>query len=263
LSSRAMALIGLRMMPTFPSPPLKFRTVGFPQYGFKASMSAGACQGSGEVKSAPDIPSTPLCCSPTFARVRAANASWALSPTRPTPPRATVQAAMTALPQGSLAPARVLLSPSIVAYYDPIRQSGEHATISRPCRLYVAPSLCGSASATRETFPTFTAVLSTRAIDHTPVGPSRCPVARLRSGTRLPRLQNESPPTTSVSASNTRREEHFGAASFASCYGSRVCLALLTGYRTDGITCVPPIRSEGLSPPLLASVVADRRWESG
>jgi hypothetical protein len=248
-----MALIGLRMMPTFPSPPLKFRTVGFPQYGFKASMSAGACQDSGEVKSSPDMRSSPPCCSPTFARLRAADTTWALGPTCSTPPRAAVRAARAALPQGSLAPVRVLLSRAISAYYDPIRQSREHATISRHCRLYAAPSLCGSASATRETFPTFTAVLSTRAIDHTPVGPSRCPVARLRSGTRLPRLQNESPPTTSVSASNTRREEHFGAASFASCYGSRVCLALLTGCRTDGITCVPPILLRTLSPPLLAS----------
>jgi hypothetical protein len=31
-----MARTGLRMMPTFPSPPLKFRTAGFPRYGFKA-----------------------------------------------------------------------------------------------------------------------------------------------------------------------------------------------------------------------------------
>jgi hypothetical protein len=29
------------MMPTFPLPPLKFRTVGFPQYGFKAGISGG------------------------------------------------------------------------------------------------------------------------------------------------------------------------------------------------------------------------------
>jgi hypothetical protein len=29
-------------MPTFPPLPLKFRTVGFPQSGFKASMSGGA-----------------------------------------------------------------------------------------------------------------------------------------------------------------------------------------------------------------------------
>ncbi len=37
-----MARTGLRMMPTFPSSPLKFRTAGFPQYGFKAGLSAGA-----------------------------------------------------------------------------------------------------------------------------------------------------------------------------------------------------------------------------
>jgi len=39
MSGKAMALIGLRMMPTFPSPPLKFRTAGFPRYGFKAGIS--------------------------------------------------------------------------------------------------------------------------------------------------------------------------------------------------------------------------------
>ncbi len=41
-SGRRMARTGLRMMPTFPSSPLKFRTAGFPQYGFKAGVSAGA-----------------------------------------------------------------------------------------------------------------------------------------------------------------------------------------------------------------------------
>jgi hypothetical protein len=39
LSGKAMARTGLRMMPTFPLPPLKFRTAGFPQYGFKAGLS--------------------------------------------------------------------------------------------------------------------------------------------------------------------------------------------------------------------------------
>jgi len=37
-----MARIGLRMMPPFPWSPLKFRTAGFPQYGFKAGVSGGA-----------------------------------------------------------------------------------------------------------------------------------------------------------------------------------------------------------------------------
>jgi hypothetical protein len=224
-----MALIGLRMMPTFPSPPLKFRTAGFPRYGFKASLSVGAFQRCNELKSTPDMRSSSRCSSPAFARFRAPNGLWAQSPTRRTPRRAAVHAASAALPQGSLAPARVVLSRALLAYYDPIRRSRGHATISRQGRLYVAPSLCGSASATRETFPTFTAVLSTRAIDHTPVGPRCRPVARAHRDARLPRFQNESPPTTSVSASYLRREEHFGAASFALGYGPRVCLALLTG----------------------------------
>jgi hypothetical protein len=36
-----MARTGLRMMPTFPSSPLKFRTAGFPRYGFKAGCQTG------------------------------------------------------------------------------------------------------------------------------------------------------------------------------------------------------------------------------
>jgi hypothetical protein len=60
------------------------------------------------------------------------------------------------------------LSRPILAYSDPIRRSRRHAAISRPGRLYAAPSLCGSTSATRETFPTFPATLSIRAVDPTP-----------------------------------------------------------------------------------------------
>ena len=55
-SSRTMARTGLRMMPTFPSSPLKFRTAGFPRYGFKASLSDGACLPRVAVKLAPSIP---------------------------------------------------------------------------------------------------------------------------------------------------------------------------------------------------------------
>jgi hypothetical protein len=42
MSGGTMARTGLRMMPTFPSSPLKFRTAGFPQYGFKAGFSGRA-----------------------------------------------------------------------------------------------------------------------------------------------------------------------------------------------------------------------------
>ena len=38
---RTMARTGLRMMPTSPWSPLKFRKAGFPCYGFKAGMSDG------------------------------------------------------------------------------------------------------------------------------------------------------------------------------------------------------------------------------
>jgi hypothetical protein len=40
-----VARTGLRMMPTFPPLPLKSRTAGFPQYGFKVGISDGpSCQ---------------------------------------------------------------------------------------------------------------------------------------------------------------------------------------------------------------------------
>jgi len=43
-SGRTMARTGLRMMPTSPSSPLKFRAAGFPRHGFKAGLSGGpAC----------------------------------------------------------------------------------------------------------------------------------------------------------------------------------------------------------------------------
>src|SRR3982751_4696418 len=38
-SGKAMARTGLRMMPTFPLPPLKFRTASFHRYGLKAGLS--------------------------------------------------------------------------------------------------------------------------------------------------------------------------------------------------------------------------------
>ena len=99
--------------------------------------------------------------------------------------------------------------PLPLAYYDPIRQSRGHAATSQPCCLYAAPSLCGSAEATHETFPTFAAVLSTRAIDHTPVGPWCSPVV---FAPRVPGCLEFEPsrhPQASGSASNSRRRIHF------------------------------------------------------
>ena len=186
-----MARTGLRMMPTFPSPPLKFRTAGFPQYGFKASMSDRAFPQARNLKPAPGIRSLPRSLLLPFARFHVRGSPGSVSK--------TIQASacrcaggLPSLPQGSLAPVRVMLSRSILAYYSPMRQSRRHAATSRPLRLYAAPSLCGSASATRETFPTFAAVLSLHAADPTPVVHRAFPLYS-HSGSRLPRIISESP----------------------------------------------------------------------
>jgi hypothetical protein len=62
-----MARTGLRMMPTSPSPPLKFRTVGFPQYGYKASLSGGTCQTTSRAKvdSRRTLDDSPVCLHPS------------------------------------------------------------------------------------------------------------------------------------------------------------------------------------------------------
>src|SRR5229473_2666 len=49
---------GLRMMPTFPPPPLSFRTAGFPQYGWKVGLSGSAFPRVAQVKPAPGMPCT-------------------------------------------------------------------------------------------------------------------------------------------------------------------------------------------------------------
>jgi len=99
LSGKAMALIGLRMMPTFTSPPLKFRTAGFPQYGFKAGISDKAFPKTGFA-----FVLRAHCCHrvlPALCQGRCAIRHLRASgPSRSTP--------------GALAPVRVMLSRSII-----------------------------------------------------------------------------------------------------------------------------------------------------
>ena len=127
-----MARTGLRMMPTFPSPPLKFRTAGFPQYGFKASMSDRAFLQARNLKPAPGIRSLPRSLLLPFARFRHRRSPGSVSKTIGA---STCRCAggLPSLPQGSLAPVRVVLSRSINAYYSPMRQSHRHAATSRLC----------------------------------------------------------------------------------------------------------------------------------
>ena len=55
-SGRIEARTGLRMMPTFPRSPLRFRKAGFPRYGSKAGISDGAFPDRASVKLAPSMP---------------------------------------------------------------------------------------------------------------------------------------------------------------------------------------------------------------
>ena len=126
-----MARTGLRMMPTFPSSPLKFRTVSFPQSGFKASLSGRACPDGGAVEPAPGMPATSSGLHRPFARVRRGTPLPGSESRRARASACRCARDRVSLPQGSLAPVRVMLSRSIIAYYDPIRQSRRHAAISR------------------------------------------------------------------------------------------------------------------------------------
>src|SRR6202140_721039 len=97
-SGRAKARSGLRRMPTFPLPSLKFRTAGFPQYGFKAGVSDRAFpfepSSRGQVGHCPSC--SPL---PSFdpRSVPGDVARWSPS----------VRAAAAALPQGPSLPTRL------------------------------------------------------------------------------------------------------------------------------------------------------------
>jgi hypothetical protein len=106
------------MMPTFPSPSLKFRTVGFPQYGFKAGMSKGTFLDTIRVKPAPSMPHREASLSPFFAcSLRRKKLGSEPKHYRRRACRHSRDSA--SLPQGSSAPVRVMLSHTISAYTTP------------------------------------------------------------------------------------------------------------------------------------------------
>jgi len=100
-------------MVTFPVPSLKFRTVGFPEYGFKAGLSDGAFLQRRVVKSAPDIPTAPRSLHPSFVHPVVPTTSR----TEPREPDSVIHrhASNSMLYPRALAPVRVMLSRSIHA----------------------------------------------------------------------------------------------------------------------------------------------------
>ena len=93
-SGRTMARTGLRMMPTFPSSPLRFRTAGFPRYGSKAGRSVGAFPGEAD-RSTPHHSLRPTFVSPPVVRL-----AFALSRSTALTERHRRASGLTALPQG-------------------------------------------------------------------------------------------------------------------------------------------------------------------
>jgi hypothetical protein len=218
------------MMPTFPSPPLKFRTVGFPQYGFKASMSDRACRPRGPVKRVPRIPRSPKTFTLPFAHGDHRPTHLAQRPGQGGLVGGRCLRGPASLPQGSLAPAGVVLSPALHAYYDPIRQSRRHAATSPSLQAYTPRRRC--AGTPRQ--PARPSLLSLPHCPHVPSTlrrgsepPSRYAVARCQASSASQKVATHKMP---ASASNARRGDVLGAASFALCCGPCVCLALQAGY---------------------------------
>lgn len=113
-----MARTGLRMMPTFPPPPLSFRTVGFPQYGWKAGLSGGACPVGTSVKPAPGIPVMTSGLPPPFVfAVAAGNSTLCVVDLRAVEHR-RASGCYRSTP-GALARVRVILSRSVITYSAP------------------------------------------------------------------------------------------------------------------------------------------------
>jgi hypothetical protein len=143
------------------------------------------------------------------------------------------------LPQGSLAPVRVVLSRSIVAYYDPMRQSRRHAATSRLCaytqRLRCAGAPRRPARPSLLSLPCFPCMPST--LPRWSIVRSRC------TRTMLPDFLELLPSrltTSPVSASNYRR-----GSPFRSCIVrfmlQPACLPSPPGWlRRDEVICSSP-----------------------
>ena len=99
------------MKPTFPSPSLKFRTAGFPQYGFKAGMSDGAFPFDA-------WPTRRTVCLRPSCSPLASLESPCCAGERGAPEHRRSSGVCHSAP-GALAPVRVLLSQSITAYSAP------------------------------------------------------------------------------------------------------------------------------------------------
>jgi len=191
------------MMPTSPPSPLKFRTVGFPQYGFKASRSDPACPARPELKPAPGIRSGPR----WFAMVLRAPAGYLTHTSSAASPVGQVGDVFTA---GHAADPR---GPWLRSGFCCLRSSSltptPSASLAGTARLHRSAYTRGLRCAGAPRRPARPSRLSLPVCPHVPRtlrrwGRRRFPLCS-DGGTRLPRIRRGSPPTRLASASHAWR----------------------------------------------------------
>ncbi len=258
-----MARTGLRMMPTSPSPPLKFRTVGFPQYGYKASLSDGAFQTSprAEVDSRHTLAASPVCPHPSRTRrPRHLVGSESHLPGRCARRCASDIRRSTPGVLGSGASCAVSRHPRVLR---------PHPSVSQARDDFAAVPFIRRAFAVRERLGDPRDLPYFRCCPvhtcHRPYAGGFEMLSRYctHRDPRLPRFRSESPPTSARLC-----QQYPTGVLFRRCIVRFMlrpaCLPRPPDWLdTDGITCVPSMLLRTLSPPLLAPVVTVRRWESG
>jgi hypothetical protein len=216
------------MMPTFPSSPLRFRTVGFPQYGSKVNMSSRACPKECQLKPVPGIR--------VHSRGLLHSSQWV--PRQETRFRVQIDSGFP-LPlckRLHLFTPGALGSGKSYVVSSPHRLLRPHAPVPRARHDFAVLPLIRNAFAVRERLsdPRDLPYFYCRAFHacRRPYsGGPRCPPVStctsvpgflLKSGSR--HLQNPSLPAIPDGVID------FGAASFTLCCGLYVCLALQAGY---------------------------------
>jgi len=127
-----MARTGLRMMPTSPLSPLRFRTAGFPRYGSKAGLSDGAFPNLGPVKPAPGMPFTRLRFASVLRAVRPQRFRHRSEPVASCVVKHRHASDTCRFTPGALAPVRVIVSRSIITYPAPSAPLAGTSHLHRP-----------------------------------------------------------------------------------------------------------------------------------
>ena len=225
-SGRAMARTGLRMMPTFPSPSLKFRTAGSPQYGFKASLSGRACPSASTVKPAPGMPAPAASLSRPVARFRTGAMPWLCVQASPGLHGPLCERPLPLYHRGS-GPGSVVPVPH--------RLLRPHPPVSPARGDFAASPLIPHAFAVRERlgdprdlpyFPSRAVHTCRRPYAGGSAAPSRCVGTAMPGFLVLPASRHPQDPSLPAIPDGVMS---FGAASFASCCGPYPCPVLRTG----------------------------------